>query len=134
MKTILALVFCLSHWCAMGQVTVTWKGGHPGRENDWQFAGNWSNSRLPDHFNNVYIPDVSTGSGKYPIVKGDVGNVNGLFIEAGASLTIAPKGSLVVESPDRMLVLGRLLNKGSFKVLTGPSAISDMETASTSPK
>ncbi len=89
---------------------------------------------MPDHFNNVYIPDVSTGSGKYPIVKGDVGNVNGLFIEAGASLTIAPKGSLVVESPERMLVLGRILNRGSFKVLTGPSAISDMETASTSPK
>ena len=134
MKTIIALVICLSHWCAMAQVTITWKGGHPGRESDWQFAGNWSSSRLPDHFNNVVIPDVSTGSGKYPIIKGDVGNVNGLFIEAGASLTIAPKGSLVVESSELMLVLGSLLNRGSFKVLPGPSAISDKVTAFTSTK
>ncbi|HMX41810.1 MAG TPA: hypothetical protein PKD78_15840, partial [Saprospiraceae bacterium] len=53
---------------ANAQVTNSWKGGFPGRENDWNCQQNWSLGKSPDIFDNVVIPDVSTASRRYPII------------------------------------------------------------------
>ncbi|MBI5914625.1 MAG: hypothetical protein HY842_04555 [Bacteroidetes bacterium] len=122
MKTILTLVICLSQWAATAQVMATWKGGSPGRETEWQCPGNWNTNRTPDQFNNVHIPDVSAGSGSFPVIEGDAGSVNALVVAAGAKLMIAPSGSLVVEWAESTLVSGDLLNDGRFEVLPVPPA------------
>ncbi|GEM_PF-6521266 len=74
----------------------SWKGGTPGQEANWSCAKNWSANRVPDAFQNVIIPDVSSGSGVYPTIKDGGLEVNALILESGAALEIAKKGSLSV--------------------------------------
>jgi len=74
----------------------SWKGGTPGQEANWSCAKNWSANRVPDAFQNVIIPDVSSGSGVYPTIKDGGLEVNALILESGAALEIAKKGSLTV--------------------------------------
>ncbi len=78
------------------QSTNTWKGGTPGQTANWNCPKNWSAGRVPDAFQNVIIPDVSTGSGVYPIIKTGGQEVNAIVLESGATLEITKKGSLMV--------------------------------------
>jgi hypothetical protein len=82
---------------ANAQTTNTWKGGTPGQESNWACSKNWSLNRIPDAFHHVVISDVSTSTGKYPvIIKGEV-EVLSLKIETGASLTLLPQARLFAE-------------------------------------
>jgi hypothetical protein len=78
------------------QSTNTWKGGTPGQTANWNCPKNWSTGRVPDAFQNVIIPDVSTGSGVYPVIKTGGQEVNAIVLESGASLEITKEGSLIV--------------------------------------
>ena len=124
MKNLLILVICFGNFAAMSQVTATWKGGFPGRESAWHCPQNWSTLRTPDYFNNVYIPDVTAQNGNFPIIEGDAGGVNALTIESGAKLTIAESGSLVVKMEESTVIIGDLVNRGSFMLLPMPPSTS----------
>lgn len=78
------------------QKTVTWKGGAPGRETEWNCPKNWSSGAVPNCFSDVIIPDVSTASNRYPIIREWGQEVNTLVMYSGASLFIQPSGSLNV--------------------------------------
>jgi hypothetical protein len=109
-----ALMIMLST-SVFSQKTVTWIGGTPGHENDWNYARNWSNNTVPDNFSNVIIPDVSTTTFSSPIITSGKIEVNTLFIETTAHLTIAEAGELVILedavgiSRRNLRVYGRLL-------------------------
>ena len=82
---------------ATAQIANTWKGGTPGQETNWACSRNWSLGRIPDAFHNVVIADVSTSTGKYPVImKGDV-EVLSLKIASGAALTLLPQARLFAE-------------------------------------
>lgn len=51
---------------------------------------------MPDAFQNVIIPDVSTGSGVYPVIKTGGQEVNTIVLESGTTLEITKEGSLIV--------------------------------------
>ena len=73
-----------------------WKGGTPGQATNWNCPKNWSAYHVPDAFQNVIIPDVSSGSGVYPTISEDGLEVNELVLESGACLTIESGGGLNV--------------------------------------
>ena len=78
------------------QKTNPWKGGTPGRVNDWYCATNWSNGAVPNEFSNVVIPDVSSSTHAAPILlKGDA-EINALLLQSGACLTIGQAAALTV--------------------------------------
>ncbi len=78
------------------QKTNTWKGGAPGRVNDWYCAANWSRGVVPNEFSNVLIPDVSTSTHATPVIKNGHVEINALRLESGACLTIGQAAELTV--------------------------------------
>ena len=120
MKTLISAAICFGYLSAMGQVTTIWMGGYPGQETAWHCPQNWNTHHLPDAFNNVFIPNVSSKSDFYPVINNDAGSINGLTIESGAQLSISKSGSLVVEMAEISLLIGKLENKGKFNMQPQP--------------
>lgn len=79
------------------QTTNVWKGGFPGHETDWNQSRNWSLGKIPDVFDRVIIPDVSTSTQKYPIVKEGEIEVLSLEVRSGASLTLLRSVRIVAD-------------------------------------
>ena len=79
------------------QTTNVWKGGFPGHETDWNHNRNWSLGKTPDVFDRVIIPDVSTSTLKYPIVKEGEIEVHSLEVQSGASLTLLRSVRIVTD-------------------------------------
>ena len=71
------------------QKSIIWKGGTPGQKNEWYCAQNWSTHNVPDEFSDVIIPDVSTSSFAFPVIRSGKVEINSLFIQFNGSLTIA---------------------------------------------
>ena len=81
---------------ATAQIVNTWRGGTPGQETNWACSKNWSLSRVPDAFHNVIIPNVSTGSGKFPVIQSGMIELNQLDIHPCATLTVRENVRLLV--------------------------------------
>lgn len=113
------LLACMVYSTALfSQRTLIWKGGAPGQETQWQCPRNWSGNHIPDEFSDVTIPDVSTSSKAYPVLK-DVAGINSLRVESNAMLTITPEGQLTVYNDIFVLQEERLRIKGELRVLNG---------------
>lgn len=56
--------FALFSISAAAQKTNVWQGGAAGHETDWSFFKNWRAGKVPNEFDLVIIPDVSTSTGK----------------------------------------------------------------------
>ena len=82
---------------ASAQTTNVWKGGFPGRENDWNCSKNWSLGKTPDVFDNVVIPDVSTSTRRYPVVSSGEVEVSSVEVKPGATLTIMRSAHILSE-------------------------------------
>lgn len=80
------------------QKTATWKGGAPGRSTDWMCAANWREGRLPNEFSTVIIPDVSTGSQAYPIIRSGEVEVLSVEVQLSAMLTLNAAARLVADT------------------------------------
>lgn len=100
---VLALVFSLTTTAFSqqrpidsSQRTTTWKGGAPGMENEWNCPKNWSNYSVPDEFDNVIIPDVSTTTQAAPVIKNGKVEVNSLYMDTNAKLIVDESAQLVV--------------------------------------
>ena len=89
-------LFLLLNTSVFSQITTTWKGGAPGLENDWNCPKNWSTYAVPDAFSNVIIPDVSTTSLAAPIIKDGKVEINTLFLDTNAALTLEEGAQLVI--------------------------------------
>lgn len=79
------------------QTTNVWKGGFPGHETEWNHSRNWSLGKTPDVFDRVIIPDVTTGTQKYPVVKDGEIEVLSLEVKSGASLTLFRSARIVAD-------------------------------------
>jgi hypothetical protein len=89
----LLLTFCMN---VFSQKSITWKGGTPGQKNEWYCAQNWSTHNVPDEFSDVIIPDVSTSSFAFPIIRTGKVEINSLYILFNGSLTIAKNAVMTV--------------------------------------
>lgn len=98
--------------------TATWKGGAPGRPNDWNCAGNWAGNRIPCSFSEVLIP---AGVAFYPVITNTVEPVDALFVQSSATLTVEEGGHLAVLGETGryggLTNTGNIMNSGTFKVL-----------------
>lgn len=83
-----------------GQKNNTWRGGAPGHETEWAYFKNWSAGRVPNEFDRVVIPDVSSSTNDYPVIKAKEIEVLSLYIQQGATLTLLPKARLLAEELD----------------------------------
>jgi len=109
MKKSLALfaLFFLVQFAAQAQKTATWKGGTAGRKSDWNCPTNWKEGRVPNEFSNVLIPDVSTSTFSYPVIRQGTVEV--------ASLEYAPGAKLITQGNARVVALsGRVISKVFF--------------------
>jgi hypothetical protein len=93
---LLTIVFILAATCGYAQKTNTWKGGFPGKKNDWFCPQNWSTYTVPDEFSDVIIPDVSTSSFAPPVIVNSPVEINSLQMLDNASMTIAHDAVLIV--------------------------------------
>jgi hypothetical protein len=118
MKTVIlsaAFFFYLSTFLS-AQITNTWKGGAPGHETDWHFYKNWSLGKAPDEFSNVFIPDVSSRSLAAPVLEKGSVEINSLFLESAASLTIGREAVLVVLTEAQGLEHANVSVKGNLQL------------------
>ena len=98
-----------------------WKGGTPGAETDWNNPRNWSMNHVPNWADNlVIIPDVSTKSRHYPIIKGKTDDISSLEVQGNAMLIILAKGKLKVNGAYTfnygIANAGTIVNNGSVFV------------------
>lgn len=114
MKTTMIIIALLAFGSsAFGQKTYFWKGGKPGRVNDWNCAANWSTNRVPDEFADVIIPQKQDVS-DYPVINAPGAEINSMRICEGARVTIGMNGSLRIINLDycddisRIVVIGTL--------------------------
>jgi hypothetical protein len=115
MKTTLLFAALMSlAFAVSAQKTYVWKGGKPGRANDWNCPANWSTYRVPDEFADVVVPIDKSDSHLYPEIRGKGFEVNTMRISCGAKVTITEHGSLAILNPDycedvsRIIVYGKL--------------------------
>jgi hypothetical protein len=89
MKHSIAIIalFSLISLSAQAQITATWKGGTPGKTTDWNCPSNWKEGREPDEFSNVFIPDVSTSTFSYPVIKQGTVEIASLQCASNTRLT-----------------------------------------------
>jgi hypothetical protein len=91
------IILCFGFQVALSaQKTATWKGGTPGRVSDWNCATNWEEGRVPDEFSSVFIPDVSTSTFNYPIIKNEVVEIASLQCAPAAKLTLLNHAEIIV--------------------------------------
>ncbi len=91
------IIACIANFSqAQPQNINFWKGGTPGKAANWDCPTNWSLGSVPDAFQNVIIPDISTGSGIYPVIGANMTEVNSIVLESGAKLGIEKGGLLIV--------------------------------------
>jgi len=89
MKKSIALLalFSLISLSAHAQITATWKGGTPGKTTDWNCPTNWKEGRVPNEFSKVVIPDVSTSTFSYPVIKQGTVEIASIECASDAQLT-----------------------------------------------
>ena len=107
------------------QTIITWKGGAPGQEQNWNCPKNWSSYRVPDSFTDVVIPDVSTTSLAAPIISTGVFEVNSILLQSNANMTIEKGAQLVVYNAENCFFNEQSLHlKGSLLILDEPTEAS----------
>jgi len=89
-------LFLLITVSVFSQRAITWKGGAPGKKNDWYCPQNWSSTSVPDEFSDVIIPDVSTSSFALPCIQSGEVEVNSITIQSNGGLTILKNAMMVV--------------------------------------
>lgn len=113
MKTrLVCLLFALISTLGL-MAQVEWRGGFPGQENNWFCASNWSDNHVPNEFDNVIVPDLSTRGNHYPKIKNEEAKVQSLQLHSGSTITINSGAQLTVLGYD--LQGGALLNLGTIE-------------------
>ena len=128
MKPILIALITLAATSCFAQVTLTWIGNTPGREQDWNCATNWSMHRLPDEFTDVVIPVDNTLTNNYPVFTSGEIEINSLSIHSGARLTLKRSDLFILDpalseyKPNQIIGVGKLAWKGDTLQWSKPLA------------
>ena len=128
MKNLFVLILTITAVTySTAQNTVTWLGGTPGNETNWNEAKNWSNQRVPNVFSNVWISDVSTRTRALPVIEAGTVELNTLTVESLAALTVQQNAHLVVYGS----VTGKenLRIKGTVLIIDEAASKSERATA-----
>ncbi|MDF1865624.1 MAG: hypothetical protein P1U70_12370 [Saprospiraceae bacterium] len=117
MKTLIIAILTFSTSFIIAQNTVTWIGGTPGNETNWEVAKNWSNNQVPNENSVVVIKYLNSGHNAQPIVENFV-EVASIEVQANAQLTIEANAELIVDgsftySEGISLYGGEVINKGT---------------------
>ena len=131
---ILVLAFSVFQNTVSAQIPAIWKGGTPGRPNDWNCATNWRENRVPDEFSNVVVPEVSTTSFASPVIFSGEALVNALFLAPNASLTVGKKARLTVRGQEEDLPDGQVVVKGKLVLPSETTAVGMSTVALSQPK
>lgn len=118
MKSLLVLISILSCTALIAQNDVTWLGGTPGRQTEWNEARNWSNQRVPDEYSNVIIKWANSGHHAQPVIDGKA-EVLSIEIHGGATLSLGEDARLSIDGEHAytmgiQLYGGRLINNGQI--------------------
>jgi hypothetical protein len=121
MKTLIIAILTLVSTTLFAQNTVTWKGGTPGKETQWNESKNWSDNQVPDENTNVIIKFMNTGHFAQPVVEESV-EVGSIELHAGANLTITESGEVLVDGSDFYTIGivsfgGTLINQGVISLI-----------------
>ena len=73
------------NWSFPGQL-YTWTGMSANTPNKWKDKANWSPASVPGKGGNITIPDVSSGSGQYPVLDKDISCGTGIVTVEGTAL------------------------------------------------
>jgi hypothetical protein len=93
--------------------TAFWTGAV---NNSWINTGNWSGGIVPNATDNATIPDVSSGSGNFPLINTAVTIAN-ITVETNATVTLLANQSLTLS--------GVLTNNGTITVSSGGSLVQE---------
>jgi hypothetical protein len=126
-----AAIILFSQTVLLAQKSTTWKGGTPGKPNDWNCASNWSDGRVPNEFSDVTIPNLSSES--YPVIKKNVEEINALFLMSATSLRVEKKGALTVSERVEIAAGAKIDNLGKLdlpnnEITTNQNASTVMQT------
>lgn len=117
MKTLLILLMTLTTTCLIGQKAVTWIGGTPGKECQWNEPKNWSDHKVPNEFSNVIIGTKGNGSRYYPEIKSGVIELNALDITSNAKLKINDSAKLIIYDSANGLFAANINTGGTIIVM-----------------
>ena len=102
---------------AFSQRLTIWKGGTPGKPNDWFCAKNWSTGHVPDEFSDVIIPDVSATSFATPVIRSGAVDVHSLHVmnnatmHLGKDVVIYVSGEIIQSTSGTIAGEGRVLSE-----------------------
>jgi hypothetical protein len=116
MRALIFVILSLISSITFAQVTVSWLGGAPGNENNWNDARNWSNHHVPDEDTHVIVKYTNSGHHAQPIIKTTV-SVASISVYPNATLTVEKTGELLIDGTYHTtegiaLYHGELINKG----------------------
>ena len=118
----ISLTFVLGLLCFGLHAQNIWRGGTPGAETEWANPRNWSMNQVPDWTDfAVIIPDVSSRSRFFPVIRNRIPEISYLVIEAGARLTVEATGVLTINGEHTynhgILNTGHLYNSGQMTIV-----------------
>ena len=133
MKNLMIVLLTLSTSLLTAQITSTWTGGTPGKENNWNEARNWDTNSVPNEFTFVIIQKTNSGHHALPVIKKAV-EVAGIEIHNNSKLTIEQGGSLKIDglytaTDGIQLFGGELINKGKLELKNIDSNSSQIDIA-----
>ena len=110
---------CVPLASSPGNVGINWTGLV---STDWNDACNWNPKWVPDATNSAVVIDLKTNQ---PTISGTVPSVKLIYVNSGATLTVASGGTLNASSTTAVLTLqgGNLINDGTINLSGGGSTI-----------
>ncbi|MFT5165661.1 MAG: hypothetical protein ACI8P3_000889 [Saprospiraceae bacterium] len=117
MKILLITILTLTTTFTFAQQSVTWKGGTPGKETNWNEAKNWSNNKVPNEFSDVMIPDVSTSTFSDPVIKEGTVELNSISIGSNGQLTVEASAKVIIHGHAEGIIKENLNLKGTLFVM-----------------
>lgn len=98
----------------------------------WSLAANWSGGVVPSSTSEVFLPDVSGDSGRFPVCSGNI-SVRKLTVESGATLTTTGTGKIDVSEDlknDGTITANGTVTVSGNAELSGPITSSGSQTYS----
>jgi len=119
MKNLLIIIAVFATFSLNAQTEITWIGGTPGQETNWNQAKNWSTNQVPDEDTWVIIKATNSGHQALPVITSDI-IIAGIEIQSNANLTIAQTGKLLIDGEMTynygILNVGKIINQGQVSV------------------
>jgi Bacterial Ig domain/Ig-like domain CHU_C associated/PKD-like domain len=102
-----------------GNVGINWTGLV---STDWNNPCNWNPAWVPDATNSAVVIDLKTHQ---PTISGTVPSVKVIYVNSGATLTVASGGTLNASSTTAVLTLqgGNLINDGTINLSGGGTSV-----------